>query len=233
MLDNKRFVNKDLGVIDANNIDKFIKDHEIDTGKFKGVNVGNTFTISYGKEWKKIIIIGLDSMLGISTNEHHIVCMPINDFGYSYMNSEDTTGISTNNKSNLGAFAGSDMFNIVLPKINKKLEAVFGKHLLTSKEVLEDGDDSVGVYDCKAVLMSEKEVFGKPIYSKDHKKDKSKQLPIFKILENFCGKLWFWAWLRNKKDNRSVSFCLCDTDGDAYYYTASNVGSVRPRFLLG
>lgn len=233
MKDNNRFVNKHLGTIDIKNIDEFIKKHEIATGKFKGINVGNTFNIIYNGEEKRIIIIGLDSMYGISTNEHHIVCIPDGDFGYAYMNKEHTTGISEYNKSGLKSFAGSDMFNITLPKINDSLEKVFGGHLLTSKEVLEDGDDSVGIYECKALLLSEKEVFGKSIYSNDFKDDKSSQLPLFKILEHFWGRNWYWAWLRNKRKDSSTHFCLCDNFGCAYYNVAGYGGNVRPRFLIG
>lgn len=231
MRDNKRFVNKDLGVIDANNIDKFIKDHEIDTGKFKGVNVGNTFTISYDKKKKKIIIIGLDSMLGISTNEHHIVCMPIDDFGcFPIIRRKPNVKDDT---FNFKAFAGSDMFNITLTEINKNLEIIFGKHLLVSRELLEDGNDSIKQYNCKSILLSEKEIFGKTISGKDYKEDKSEQLPFFKILENFLDKLLPCIWLRNKKKFSSVFYCYYCSDSFIHYDMEYHSHYVKPRFLLG
>ena len=233
MKDNNRFVNKYLGTINIENINEFVEKHEIVTGKFKEINVGNTFNILYNGEEKRIIIIGLDSMYGISTNEHHIVCIPDGDFGYTHMNKEHTTGISKNNNSGLKSFAGSDMFNITLPKINNILEKVFGKHLLTSKEVLEDGDNTVGIYDCKALLLSEKEVFGKTIYSNDFEEDKSGQFLLFKILEHFWGKNWHWAWLRNKHKESSADFCYCSYNGSAGYGSAGHDSDVRPRFLIG
>lgn len=225
---NKLFAYEDLGEININNIDKFIKDHRISTGEFKNIYLGNTFDIIFGGEKKKIIIIGFDSMMNISTNKHHIICMPIDDFGCFYMNSKDIS-----DKCDIISFTESDMFNVIIPKINKNLEDIFGNHLLTTKEVLENGKDSIGLYDCKSILLSEKEIFGKNIFSKEYKEDKSKQFPFFKFLKSYKMHMKLHTWLRNKEENIGIYHCYCKNNDCSRSCYLSSIHDVRPRFLIG
>lgn len=206
-----------MGFININNIDKFIEEHEVAAGTFKGLHVGNTFDILYDGVKKTIIIAGFDYKYKPG-KKHNILCIPLDDLC-------DAPII----KNEYSPYAKSYMHTEAIPKINKKLENVFGDHLLSSEELLED-KNGLKKYICKAVLMSEGEVFGKAIYGND---DKSKQLPLFKILDKFWAKPWYWAWLRNQNKESSSNFCNCNNFGNASYGSASYVGGVRPRFLLG
>lgn len=250
---NTFFRGKDLGTITADNIDSFITDHGISTGEFNDIYVGDYFTIPYDGSNKIIRIAGFDIYYNtgsVRLTSHHIVCVPDSNLTTAKMNSTNTTGVSENeeNTSDYGGFLGSDMWNITLPIVNANLESVFGGHLLSHKEWLSSSVDSNAIssgfsswkgasnncqwVDCKAVLMSEVEVYGSRIFSSsgfDIGIAKS-QLPLFSIEPRYLNNNQ-WYWLRGVAS--STYFCGCNDLGNASCGSASIDVGVRPRFLVG
>jgi hypothetical protein len=251
---NAVFRGKNLGTLTADNIDTFIADHGISTGAFTDIFVGDYYTINYNGANKTIRIAGAnlfirngDTML----SSNHIVCVPEGILTTASMNSTNTTNKSENeeNTSEYGAYIGSDMWNITIPKVNETLEAIFGGHLLTYRSLLSDGIDPNAVagglpnttgasnkwdwFDCKANLMSEVELYGSKIFGSagyDYGIG-NKQFPIFSLEPQFIQRTREWFWLRNVAS--SVGFCGCGGFGGAYCGYASFVYGVRPFWLLG
>jgi hypothetical protein len=221
---------KYLGEVDINNIDKFITDHAINKGKFIDIYLGDYFTIKYKRKKEKIRIFGLDCMNNVGY--HHIICVPDNGLEIDVINNFSTK--SSKNGSALSGYAGSDVHNVTIDKINTNLKEVFGDHLLTSKEHLGDGSKNGGYYNCKAVLMSLKEVFGDGKYL-NNVIEEQKRLPLFSILENFNIEGFKWFWLRDMDLFANYYFSDCIESGMIRYN--ANIGwyvcDVRPRFILG
>jgi hypothetical protein len=251
---NAIFRGKSLGTITASNIDTFISDHGISTGNFTDIYLGDYFTISYAGSNKTIRVAGFNVFKGCgdtSLSKNHIVCVPDGSLCTAAMNSTNTTGISANdaNTSGKGAFLGSDMWNITLPTVNTNLEAVFGGHLLTHREILTNSIDANATscgnsgwkgasnnrewVDCRAVLMSEAEVYGTTVYSSSGYDTgiAKQQLPLFSVEPRFIHQDRTYYWLRDVAS--SSYFCVCDDHGFAGCHYASFVYHVRPRFLLG
>lgn len=252
---NAIFRGKDLGTVNASNIDSFIADHGISTGAFTDLYVGDYFTISYAGSNKTIRVAGFDIFVGTGDdpilNKHHIVCVPDQALLSAAMNSTDTTGISANenNHSELSSFLGSDMWNIVLPEVNNNLGAIFGGHLLTYREMLTNSMDPNAIckgntswkgasnnfewVNCKAVLMSEAELYGCNVFQSSGYDTgiANRQLPLFSLEPKFINPARQWFWLKDVAS--SQDFCDCGYGGYASYGGASSVNFVRPRFLLG
>ena len=251
---NAIFRGKNLGTIDINNIDTFITEHGVSTGTFTDLYLGDYFTASYDGTNKTFRVAGFDThMQQGDTNvitRHHIEIVPDQALTSAPMNSTNTTGVSANeeNESGLGAFAGSDMFQLVLPTVNTNLEAIFGGHLFSYREILSNAMDANAPsgahptwkgassnwtwYDVKAVLMSETEVYGSAVWSSSGYDTGCgiHQIPLFAIEPRFIN-LRYWYWLRSVAS--AAGFCNSGTYGDASYHYAAYSSSVRPRFLLG
>lgn len=251
---NTIFRGKNLGTVTASNVDTFIADHGISTGAFTDLYVGDYFISSYAGSNKTFRIAGCDVFYNTgdtALNKHHVVIVPDDYLCTAAMNSTNTTGVSENeeNTSGKSAFLGSDMWNIVLPEVNTNLEAIFGGHLLTHRELLTNSMDPNAVckgnpswkgasnnwewVDCKAVLMSEAELYGCNVFQSSGYDTgiANRQLPLFSLEPKYINLSRLWFWLRDVAS--SVSFCHCIYRGSAHSRHASCVNSVRPHFLLG
>ena len=251
---NNVFRGKNLGTVNANNIDSFIADHGISTGAFVDIYLGDYFTINYNGSNKNIRIGAFDYLYYTGDtvlNKHHILCIPDNSLCTAAMNSTNTTGTSANeaNTSGKQAYLGSDMHNITIADIDEKLTAIFGGHLLSHRELLTnsmDPNQTSGGHtawkgasnnrewvDAKCVLMSEIEVYGSNVWSSSAYDTglTRGQIPLFKIEPRFISQAREWYWLRDVAS--STTFCYAYGDGGSGYSYASYVSYVRPRFLLG
>jgi len=250
---NAIFRGKNLGTVTAANIDAFITQHGIATGVFNDIYVGDYFTASYAGANTVFRIAGINFYKNTGDTQltaNHVVIVPDGNLTTAAMNSTNTTGKSANeaNTSEKSGFLGSDMWNIVLPDVNEKLAAIFGGHLLTHREILSNSMDENAIpsgnpswkgasngwewVDCKAVLMSEVEVYGAPVCGSSLYDVGIANciLPLF-VLEKRYLTNRSWFWLRGVAS--SANFCYCTSYGVSVCNNASNVLGVRPRFLLG
>ena len=251
---NNVFRGKNLGTVNADNIDSFIADHGISTGAFTDIYLGDYFVINYNGTNRNIRVAGFDYLWytgDTNLSKHHILCVPDNALCTAAMNSTNTTGKSANeaNTSDKQAYLGSDMHNITIADVDAKLTAIFGGHLLTHRELLTnsiDANQTSGGHtawkgasnnrewvDAKCVLMSEIEVYGSNVWSSSAYDTglTRGQIPLFKVEPRFISQAREWYWLRDVAS--STYFCFAGSCGDSGCTGASYVGSVRPRFLLG
>nr|DAE30118.1 MAG TPA: hypothetical protein [virus sp. ctQmo6] len=209
-----------------------------------------------------VTIAGLDTMMyngedGKYVNYHHAVMVPgqgfegIQHFGRHAMNATNTTEggyvASVMDQSVLGAVAteGSTASGAT---INQQLYAEFGSHLKTTDELLSSSINATGINrfgmasGCsdnwgwamrQAVLMSEVEVYGSPIWSSSgYDTGIAKvQLPLFVNSRRAMNSRTSWYCLKDVAS--SSRFCVCNDTGSAYYGGAGNTwNGVRPRFIL-
>ena len=260
---NSIFRGKDLGTITAVNIDDFVTSHGIPTGEFTDLYLGDYFTMDYNGN-KTFRIAGFDTHWNIGDNasdldsdvitvlnRHHICVVPDSYLFTHGMNTTNTTGQSENenNTSGLKAYAGSDMFQIVMPEVNATLSAILGSHLLKFRELLSNSIDTNAIaanhpatkgaangwgwYTCQANLMSEIELYGSIVWSSNgyNTGTAKHQLPLFAKAPKYINPTRTWFWLRDVAT--AASFCDCSGHGYARYTGASNADGVRPRFLIG
>ena len=153
-----------------------------------------------------------------------------------YMNGTDTTA---------GGFAGTKLYKTYMPSIQRKLEADFGSHLLTFREVVSTHVDDSGApdqaewHDAKVAIPSEVMVYGTALNGNNKNGswynvgDDDTQLPLFRLNPDEIGNHRNWAfWLR---DIHSASeFAIANFFGDARCSVASAVwGGIRAFFLIG
>lgn len=209
-----------------------------------------------------VTIAGLDTMMyngedGKDVNYHHAVMVPgqgfegIQHFGRHAMNATNTTEggyvASVMDQSVLGAVAteGSTESGAT---INQQLYSEFGSHLKTTDELLSNSINATGTNrfgtanGCsnnwgwamrQAVLMSEAEVYGSPIWSSSgYDTGIAKvQLPLFVNSRRAMNSRTSWYCLKDVAS--SSRFCVCNDTGSAYYGGAGNTwNGVRPRFIL-
>ena len=261
---NSIFRGKDLGTITAANIDDFVTSHGIPTGEFTDLYLGDYFTMDYNGTNMVFRIAGFDTHWNIGDNasgldsdvitilnRHHICVVPDYRLFTHSMNTTNTTGASENenNTSGLKAYAGSDMFQIVMPEVNATLSAILGSHLLKFREILANNIDTNAIaanlptakgatngwgwYTCQANLMSEIELYGSIVWSSNgfNTGTAKHQLPLFAKAPKYINLSRSYFWLRDVAT--AAGFCYCNTYGNANYGNASSAGGVRPRFLIG
>jgi hypothetical protein len=205
--------------------------HDVSNGAFNDLYVGDTFTADYGNTTIKFRIMDVDPYWGIEesgiADTHHLLIVPDNPLEYDKMNPEAI---------NLTGYKGSYMFNEVIPSIDKKLEAIFGKHLLSYNEIVStDNKDGTELVSVKSILMNQLEIFG----FKDHDHISGlltrrisgfRMLHGIETLHNDRGKLE--EWYERDCCGSSRFFCV--------FYGVSNIAQhadtkycIRPRFIIG
>ena len=236
------FRGKNLGTITASNVDAFVTEHGIATGKFTDLYIGDYFTIqdgTYNKEWE---IAGFDTYLHKGDREftqHHLALIPKTNLLQSYMNSSNVT---------TGGYVGSYMYKTVIPAVNNNLAKALGDHLLTRRALLTNtvntsvasgaGAGWTGAstdwawYDVKACLMSEVAVYGSRVGSSslyDIGED-CERLPIFHFKGHSYTRQWFWL----RAVTTSTLFAIAGINGRANHTNASGSdGGVRPLICFG
>ena len=166
---------------------------------------------------------------------HHVVVVPDANMFSSYMNPTNTTE---------GGYVGSVMRTKILRRAEAIFKACFGAdHILPHREYLvnavADGKPSAGAWcDSLVELMDERMVYGSCIFdsgSPDGTKVPNRystgnaQLSGFQHRHDLVSNRQ-WFWLRNVVS--AAYFATVNTDGNAHYTNASNVGGVRPFSLI-
>lgn len=176
------------------------------------------------------------------TTAHHVVMIPENNIGTSYMNSTNTTA---------GGYQGSYMWETTIPLYVTGIVNAFGStHVLEHKELLTNamnanvsspagpGWTGVAYYNwssspwttVKVNIPTQAMMYGHTPYasSGEDTGTGNKQLAIFRYGQNFTRATW--CWLRDVAD--SSHFAFAASSGSAHTNYASYVGGVRPYFLL-
>ncbi len=176
------------------------------------------------------------------TTAHHVVMIPENNLGTSYMNSTNTTA---------GGYQGSYMWKTTIPLYVTGIVNAFGTaHVLEHKELLTNAMNANAASSAgagwtgsaywdwsgspwttvKVNIPNQAMMYGNhPMASSGQEEgDCNKQLAIFRYGQNFTRA--YWCWLRDVAN--SSNFANAHSTGHAYYYNASDVGGVRPYFLL-
>lgn len=174
------------------------------------------------------------------TTAHHVVLIPEDNIGSSKMNSSDTTS---------GGYQGSYMWNTTIPKYVTGITNAFGSdHVLTHRERLTKqvdtnayaGGGGLGngatTYasgewtDVKVNIPNEAMMYGHAPFASSGRDtyDCNKQLSAFRYGQNFTRNSW--CWLRDVAS--AIYFAYANLVGVADHAYASDVGGVRPYFLL-
>ena len=219
----------------------------IANGTFADLYVGDYFKATINGREYTCRIAGFDIYYNngdTAFTDHHAVIvtderMYVGDAVTSKMNSSNTT---------TGGYVGSAMYTTVLPTIDGYLDATFGNHLKSNRELLSKAVGTAtsrgyrtatgqasdwGWYTVKSCLMTEVEVYGSLAWtSSGYDVGTGKvQLPLFAIAPEFINPGRFSWWLRSVVS--SASFAYVFNLGNASYTGASYSIGVRPRFLIG
>ena len=239
---NNVFRGQNLGALNATHI------ANIQNGSFHDMFIGDYFSIN-GSTY---VIAGINTkhLKGDSMQlGNHLLLMPdrfsrledgtvMRPDGKTthYMNDTDTTE---------NGFAGTKLYQTYMPSIQRKLEADFGSHLLTFREIVSTHIDSSGApdqadwSDAKLAIPNEVMIYGSILNgnskygSWNNIGDDNIQLPLFRLNPDELTNHKDWAyWLR---DISSASqFVGVGLSGDALSLNAStNWLGVRAFFLIG
>lgn len=201
----------------------------------------------------KWIVGDLDYFLhrgATETVEHHLILFPENNIGTAQMNSTNTTA---------NGYQGSDMWKNVIPKYTTGIVNAFGSdHVLEHAELITNAmnanaasasgaglmgsaywdwagsygntDGSYPYVKVKVNIFNQAMMFGNhPFASSGHEEGNcSKQLAAFRYGQNFTRA--YLCWLRDVAS--ANHFAIAGIDSGASIRSASNVGGVRPYFLL-
>lgn len=240
------------GIYDGNNtlidtwnsvsdVEAFLTAHEVSTGKFTGLKVGQRIKINDGTYNKTWVIVGvdLDYKLGNSSNlppyqsNHHICLIPFEYLFYDSMNDTQTV---------TGGYKGSKMYTTTLPTVVSKLQTVLSTHLLqqylkiTNTASSSGGATLVSNENAYASLMTECQVVGCPLVGKYLDQGfNTMKLPLFNFrpahlrTDDPC-----YFWLRSVSTVSSNSFA-CMENGAISSCEANNSqrNVVRPYIIVG
>lgn len=239
------FTEKFLGTF--NNVDevkKFLSDHKVAEKQYTGLYVGDYLRLNdgvYNKDW---VIAGFELYNNKGDNPltvGNIVLIPRTPLVNKQMNPTNTTE---------GGYYNSAMHQTHIPEIVANLEKVLGNTLLTRRCLLSNSVSSTlpsmagagstgcsngwGWYDCKAVLMSEVEIYGTTLLSSSFYDigEACEKLPIFNFI-NYVKYSRSCLWLRAvASDGR---FVVANGSGDAGSGESgtSDLCNVSPIIVVG
>ena len=232
---------KNLGTIaSVADADAFNTAHGLSVGTFDDIFVGDEITIKDGTYNAVWLVAGVDwdYNKGDTASGRGIMLIPKIPLYNDVMNDTNTTE---------GGYKGSKMHTTILPALVTKLQAVLGSHLKKRRVLLTNAINTsiscggLGSWtgassgwewaDVYAVLPSENEIYGSPIWSSSgyDAGEANQKLPIFNFINPVQFSRWVF-WLRSV--GHSTSFCLVNSHGDASYGGASNSCGVRPLIYL-
>lgn len=251
---NSIYRGKDLTAYwDSGDMSKAIKAGTFDD-IFPGDYIIKSVTVD-GKAYNNIkwIVGDLDYFLhrGVTeTAEHHLILFPENNIGTAQMNSTNTTA---------NGYQGSDMWKNVIPKYTTGIVNAFGSdHVLEHDELITNAmnanaasaagagwmgsaywnwagsygktDGSYPWVKVKVNIFNQAMMFGNHPFASSGQEEGNcnKQLAAFRYGQNFTRA--YWCWLRDVAS--ADIFAGATNDGYALTYYASDVGGVRPYFLL-
>ena len=240
---NSYYRGKNLGTITASNIDTFLSTHEVSSGKFTDIYVGDRITIQDGTYNKVWVVAGLDTEYnrGYSAlSTHHISLIPETYLFNGRMNSTNTTE---------GGYINSEMHTVTLPTIVTNLKKALGTHLLERSVLLTNsisnnissgagsgytGSSNNYTYtNTYATIMSEVQVYGSIIWSSSGYDigEACQQLPIFKFINHVRnGRYYFWL----RGISCSTNYTIAGNHGFAGETAASRSDfGIRPLIVIG
>lgn len=233
---------KDFGTISSvAQLEAFLAAHDVSTGKFTDLYIGDYFLLqdgTYNKAWE---IAGFDWYINkgdTALTTHHLALIPKENLTDAQMNASNTT---------TGAYYNSYMHQTVIPQVNTHLATVLGTHLLERKALLSNTMDASAKsnaysgwsgcssgwawYAVKACLMSEVAVYGFGACGNmfDAGED-CVRLPIFNFKEHVTNNRQSF-WLRAVA--ASTYFAFANFYGGASSTSASYSFGVRPLICVG
>ena len=220
----------------------------LEAGDFSEFYIGDYFDRTstdsiFGTKTMRYRIAGINHYMGHGDStyntKNHLVLVPDSCFGNAQMNETNTTE---------GGYAGSKMHTVTLPEVFIGVNAAFGGHLMTSRELLTnamnpDIPSMAGAgwngattgwawTDCGCRLMSEVEVYGSTVFSSSFYDvgNAKTQLPLFRFRPDMQSMRSFRVWLSSVTS--ATRFAGVANGGDATSRDASDSLGVRPRFLI-
>ena len=241
---------KNLGTFTSTaELETFLSSHEIATGNFTDLYLGDYFTIQDGTYNANWMIAGFDTefykgWLDNSSNptpyitQHHLTLIPRVPLFNAQMNPTNTTS---------GGYKGSAMHTSTLPTVVSNLQTVLGSHLLKRYALLSNAVDTTrsnmygtaggassswGWTEVYATLPSEVQIYGSTVWSSSgyDTGEACMKLPVFNFINHVQFSRWNF-WLRGVAS--SSSFCLASGDGSANTWVASGSLGVRPVICIG
>lgn len=233
---------KNLGTISSANIASFLEEHEVSSGKFTDLYIGDQITIQDGTYNAVWLIAGFDTEYNkgdTAFTTHHITLIPKTPLYNAAMNSTDTT---------TGGYKGSAMHTSEMPSLNTKLQNALGSHLLTHRVIVSNAVNTEAAsggmstwkgaasgwewLDVKAVLPSEAQIYGGKVWGSSgfDTGEANQKLPIFNFINPVQFSRWYF-WLRSVAGG--ANFCYCGGHGDAITGGASSSLGVRPLICVG
>ena len=201
----------------------------IQAGTFEDLFIGDYWTIG-GVNWR---IAAFDYYLTATEITHHAVIVPDTSLYTAKMNASSTTS---------GGYAGSQMRTTNLATAKTTINNAFGSdHILTYSQGLVNAVSSglpsgVSTYECTVELMSERQVYGSPIFSgcpwgsstvpSLNTKDRT-QFPLFALNPYLASLSWYWL-----RDIVSDANFAASNGALSGYAGAAYDGGVRPYFCI-
>lgn len=218
---------KNLGTFTTTaQLEAFLSACNVSTGKFDGdVMIGDYVTIA----GYKCYVAGFDTeyLKGNSSPVVHHISF-IANFGYSKMNSTDTTS---------GGYEGASTMQTFLSSKATELEAICSTHLinrscLTTNAVSGGKSSGFSWYMHKLTLLSEPQIYGFVQWGNSYDTGEAfNKLPIFNLLSPatlFGRTAIFLRGVGNDTD-----FCVLDANGNPYYRNAGFDRTVVALFCIG
>ncbi len=217
-------------------------------GSFKDIYPGDFITKSVtiaGTTYSNVkwLVGDLDYHLhsgDVETTAHHVLMVPEEPIGTSYMNSTNVT---------TGGYIGSYMWTTTIPKYATGIKNAFGStHVLSHKELLTNSVSTSGASMAGAGytgfannwawtsvdvnIMNEAMTYGTRAFSSSFYDigDCNMQIALFRGCKQLSFSRSNWNWLRAV--SYSPAFALAYYYGHSIDASASYVGGVRPYFLL-
>lgn len=242
---------KNLGTFTSTaELETFLSDHEVTTGNFVDLYLGDYFTIQDGTYNANWMIAGFDTEFykgwlpggspdGQWITQHHLTLIPRVPLFTAQMNSTNTTS---------GGYKGSTMHTSTLPTVVSNLQTVLGTHLLKHYALLSASVDatrsnmlgtangassSFEWTEVYATLPSEVQIYGSTIFGSSgfDTGEACMKLPVFNFINHVQFARWSF-WLRGVAS--SSDFCTASRNGDAAVpWGASNSDGVRPVICIG
>lgn len=239
---NNVFRGSNLGALNATHI------ANIQNGSFRDMFIGDYFSIN-GSNY---VIAGINTkhLHGDTTAlGNHLLLMPDRfselEDGTVMRSDGKTTHYMNDTDTTTGGFANTKLYTTYMPSIQKRLEADFGSHLLTFREVVSTHVDANGApdqsewRDAKVAIPNEVMVYGSVLNGNNKNSswynigDDNAQLPLFRLNpDEFTNHRDVAFWLR---DIHSASaFSCANVSGSAAWSGASDSGiGTRAFFLIG
>ena len=216
----------------------------ISAGTFNDLYIGDYFIATCNGVSTKWRLAGFDIYYRCGDTQltrHHAVVIPDNALMMSNMNNGHVT---------TGSYVGSRMYTEVLPGLSTQISNMVGSsHLIKYRDLFANATENVASggysvwtgtssswnwYDCTIRLCNEVDVYGTRSFSSSGYDVAMAcvQLPLFRLSPDLrveANRDWWWLSAVAYSD----SFCGVYVSGDASYRWASDVGGVRPRFLIG